>query len=146
VIEWSKLAIVMMLGSSLTQADPLAPLRTQVAPQYARPAATGFESYKLRLADRARREGVREATIANTIPALIFNPRVVRLDRAQPGGVNNPNAYPPFAPYRRQHVNPSLINRGQARYRANYARLAAVERRFGVEASVLMSIYGHEPS
>ena len=146
MIEWSKLAIVMLLGSSLTQADPLSPLRAPVSPQYARPAATGFEGYKLRLADRARREGVREATIANTIPALTYNPRVVRLDRGQPGGINNPNAYPPFEPYRRQHVNPSLISRGQARYRANAARLAAVERRFGVEASVLMSIYGHETS
>ena len=80
MIEWSKLAIVMLLGSSLTQADPLSPLRAPVSPQYARPAATGFEGYKLRLADRARREGVREATIANTIPALTYNPRVVRLD------------------------------------------------------------------
>ena len=145
----SKLATVMMLGASLTQADPLAPLTVQRVPitvQYARPAVTGFEGYKLRLAERARREGVREATIAATIPDLIFNPRVVRLDRTQPGGVNNPNAYPPFAPYRRQHVNPSLISRGQARYRANAARLAEVERRFGVEASVLMSIYGHETS
>ena len=149
MIEWGKLATVMLLGSSLTQADPLAPLAPQlapVAPIYARPAATGFEGYKLRLADRARREGVREATIAATIPGLTFDSRVVRLDRAQPGGVNNPNAYPPFAPYRRQHVNSSLISRGQARYRANTTRLAAVERRFGVEASVLMSIYGHETS
>ena len=53
---------------------------------------------------------------------------------------------PPFAPYRRQHVNPSLISRGQERYRANAARLAAIERRFGVEASVLMAIYGQETS
>ena len=141
-----KMAMVMVLGASLTQADPLAPLRLQAAPQMLRPAATGFEGYKLRLAQRARSEGVREATIAATIPGLTLNSRVVSLDRTQPGGINNPNAYPPFAPYRRQHVNPSLISRGQARYRANTARLAAVERRFGVEASVLMSIYGHETS
>ena len=152
MVLWGKLATVMLLGSSLTQADPLAPLvvqrapiasQTQVSPQY---APTGFEAYKLRLADRARREGVRAATIAATIPGLTLNSRVISLDRAQPGAVNNPNAYPPFAPYRRQHVNSSLIARGQARYRANAARLAAVERRFGVEASVLMSIYGHETS
>ena len=149
MIELSKLAIVMMLGSTLTQADPLAPLapqRVAVAPPAARPAETGFEGYKLRLAERARREGVREATIAATVPALRFNSRVIQLDRAQPGGVNNPNAIPPFAPYRRQHVNASLISRGQSRYRANYAQLVAVERRFGVQASVLMSIYGHETS
>lgn len=157
MLVWVKVATVMMLGSTLTQADPLAPLAVQrpvVAPVVqrapaafaARPAVTSFAGYKQVLAARARREGVREATIAATIPALVYNPRVVRLDRAQPGGVNNPNAYPPFAPYRRQHVSAALIRRGQARYRANATRLAAVERRFGVEASVLMSIYGHETS
>nr|MBA3729442.1 lytic murein transglycosylase [Sphingomonas sp.] len=105
-----------------------------------------FEGYKLRLADRARREGIREATIAASIPGLVFNPRVVRLDRGQPGAIDVPNYYPPFAPYRRQHVNASLISRGQARYRSNTARLAAIERRFGVDPAVLMSIYGHETS
>ncbi len=141
---------LLLLGSALTQADPLAPLASppirSALTAAARPAVTGFEAYKLRLAARARREGIREATIAATIPGLTLNSRVIALDRAQPGGVNNPNAIPPFAPYRRQHVNSSLIARGQARYRANAAALAAVERRFGVEASVLMSIYGHETS
>lgn len=150
MVLWGKMAALMMVGSSLSQADPLAPLptlpRTVVPIPVARPAITGFAAYKLRLAERARREGVREATIAATIPGMTFNSRVIALDRAQPGGINNPNAYPPFAPYRRQHVNASLISRGQARYGANFARLAAIERRFGVEASVLMSIYGHETS
>ena len=126
--------------------------RSAVAtPQRVPPGSTfagqgGFAAYKQYLAQRARREGVREATIASTIPGLFFNSRVVTLDRGQPGGVNNPNAFPPFAPYRRQHVNASLISRGQARYRANYSRLASIEQRYGVEASVLMAIYGHETS
>ncbi len=151
---WGKMMTVALLGAGLTQADPLAPLASpplRIAPAVApfvapRVEPSSFDAYKLHLAARARREGIREATIAATIPYLTFNSRVVRLDRAQPGGVNNPNAIPPFAPYRRQHVNASLISRGQSRYRANAARLAAIERRFGVEASVLMSIYGHETS
>ncbi len=158
MIMLAKMATVMLLGVSLTQADPLAPLAVQrsVAPlatqrppvtaQSVRPAATSFAGYKLRLAERARREGVREATIAATIPALTYNPRVVRLDRGQPGAIGVPNYYPPFAPYRRQHVNASLISRGQARYRASASSLAAIERRYGVQASVLLSIYGHETS
>ena len=147
MIDLAKLATMMLLGASLTQADPLAPLAPQRVPVVApRAAPTGFAGYKVQLAERARREGISAATINATIPGLMLNSRVIALDRAQPGGVNNPNAYPPFAPYRRQHVNASLISRGQARYRAQYSRLAAVERRFGVEASVLMSIYGHETS
>jgi lytic murein transglycosylase len=109
-------------------------------------APTGFDAYKLQLAARARREGVREATIASAMSGLAQNARVIQLDRGQPGGVNNPNAIPPFAPYRRAHVTDDLIRRGQARYASNYTRLAAIERRTGVEASVLMAIYGHETS
>ena len=146
MIVWGKLATVMLLGTAVTQADPLAPLQPLPVQIYARPAPTGFAAYKLRLAERARREGIRPETIAATIPGLTLNSRVIGLDRTQPGGINNPNAYPPFAPYRREHVSASLIEHGQARYRANAAQLAAVERRFGVEASVLMSIYGHETS
>lgn len=156
--------ISCLAGEAVAQRDPLAPLPPQAepvltapvvalpvrppvssyAPRYTGPA--GFSAYTRYLADRARREGVREATISATIPYLAFNSRVIALDRGQPGGINNPNAYPPFAPYRRRHVSDSLISRGQARFAANRSRLMAIERRFGVEASVLMAIYGHETS
>ena len=152
MIEWAKWTAILMLGSSATaavQQDPLAPLPNvvslPVAPVIA-PFRTGFDAYKVQLTNRARREGVREATIAANIAGLSLNSRVISLDRGQPGGVNNPNAIPPFAPYRREHVTSSLIARGQARYADNASRLAAIERRFGVEASVLMAIYGHETS
>lgn len=154
MIDWGKLACVLTLtsaaGAAVAQVDPLAPLPTPVrpatfAPTFG-PAVTGFEAYKRQLANRARIEGVSAATIASTIPGLRLNNRVISLDRAQPGGVNNPNAIPPFAPYRRRHVNAQLIARGQARYASHGYRLAQIERRFGVEASVLMAIYGHETS
>ena len=132
------------IGSSVRL--PVRALPTASATSAYRFAGSGFGAYKQFLAQRARREGVREATIAATVPGLSYNSRVVALDRAQPGGVNNPNAVPPFAPYRRRHVSAPLISRGQARYAANRSRLAAIERRFGVEASVLMAIYGHETS
>jgi membrane-bound lytic murein transglycosylase B len=182
VLMWGTLAAASLLGSSLVQSDPLAPLPGKAVnqaptprPQVARPttlpnrapiapltvicteactgpatsvqpAITGFAAYKLRLAQRARAEGIREATIAAAMASLALDGRVVALDRQQPGGINRPNAYPPFAPYRRQHVSADLIRRGQSRFQANAVALAAVERRFGVEASVLLSIYGHETS
>ena len=110
------------------------------------PALTGFAAYKTLLADRARRAGVREATIQGAVPWLSLNSRVIRLDRAQPGGTANPNAIPAFAPYRRQHVSAALIRGGAARYAANASKLEAIEARSGVEASVLMAIFGHETS
>lgn len=131
-----------------------APVRIAIPPRVAPAAAapayrapvTSFEAYKQTLAARARAAGVREATIQAVVPYLSLNPTVIRLDRGQPGNISNPNATPPFAPYRRRHVTADLINRGAARYRANYAYLAGIERRFGVEPQVLMAIYGHETS
>ena len=65
----------------------------------------GFQGYLQLLAARARGDGVREATIAAMTSGLTFNPRVIALDRAQPGSSANPSLVPAFAPYRRTHVD-----------------------------------------
>ncbi|MDP9086661.1 MAG: lytic murein transglycosylase [Pseudomonadota bacterium] len=106
----------------------------------------GFAGYKQQLSQRARREGISEASIASTVPWLSLNSRVIQLDRAQPGNIGNPNATPPFAPYRREHVSADLIARGRSVYAANYTRLAGIQARTGVEASIPISIFGHETS
>ncbi len=122
-------------------------IRAQTSAQFApQPRLAGFAGYKQTLIARARAVGIREVTIQATIPYLSLNSRVIGLDRGQPGGVNNPNYIPPFAPYRREHVTSALIRRGQARYAAYAARLSLIERRFGVEPQILMAIYGHETS
>ena len=145
-------AAMTALGSPASaQVDPLAPLPSrapQAIPALVAPPSqlSGFGAYKQYLMSRARSAGVREATIRSQVLSLTLNDRVIRLDRAQPGGVNNPNAIPPFAPYRRKHVSADLIRRGKARYSSNYYRLRDIERRFGVEPQVLMAIYGHETS
>ncbi|MFL6766325.1 MAG: lytic transglycosylase domain-containing protein [Sphingomicrobium sp.] len=150
------LAMMVTGARASDQVDPLAPLPEAPPPivrQAAQPVAAssnstqmGFAGYKLRLAGLARSAGVREATIQSTVPYLSLNSRVIQLDRGQPGGTNNPNAAPPFAPYRRNHVTSDLIRRGQARYAANARWLKWIEQRYGVEAGVLMAIYGHETS
>ena len=143
--------------SSSRQVDPLAPLPEAIRPTLvtvqqplivAQPgdAVTGYAAYKMRLMALARSAAVREATIQAVVPSLTLNSRVIELDRAQPGGANNGNAAPPFAPYRRRHVTSDLIRRGQARYAANGQWLNYIEQRYGVEAGVLLAIYGHETS
>ena len=113
-------------------------------PVYARP--TGFDGYKAVLAARARREGVREATIQAYVPVLTLSRRAIELDRSQPGGPPNSSYIPPFWPYQREHVTATLIRRGQARYASMYGHLARIQARYGVDPSVLMAIYGHETS
>ncbi|GLR47717.1 lytic murein transglycosylase [Sphingomonas astaxanthinifaciens] len=166
-------AIALTPASARLEPDPLAPLpdrpaeppRTAPAPapvqvrtlppepiRIITPAAStygavsGFAGYKQRLASLARTAGVREATIAATVPYVTQNARVVALDRQQPGGPPNSSYIPPFAPYKAEHVTPDLINRGAARFRNNRAQLAWLEQRFGVEPQVVMAIFGHETS
>ena len=113
-------------------------------PVYAQP--TGFDAYKLYLAAKARSEGIREATIQANVLDLNVNRRVMQLDQSQPGGPPNSTYIPPFAPYQRDHVTPSLISRGQSRYSSNYGNLARIQARYGVDPGILMAIYGHETS
>ncbi len=151
------LAVSVTGASAGAQVDPLAPL-PDAPPPVLQPAAQpvvapssssaliGFAGYKTRLAGLARSAGVREATIQAVVPFLSLNNRVIQLDRGQPGDISRPNYFPPFAPYRRAHVTSDLIRRGQARYAANGRWLNWIEQRYGVEAGVLMAIYGHETS
>ena len=147
------LASAALLSSS--QVDPLAPLPVAPAVAVQSPgnaglggsaSLTGFAGYKVRLAALARSAGVREPTIQSVVPYLSLNWRAIRLDRAQPGQVNNPNSTPPFAPYRRRHVTSDLIQRGAAKYRQHYPRLMQIEQRMGVPASIILGIYGKETS
>ena len=149
------LAVLLAQTASAQVSDPLAPLPAPVTvhrqslpptPPILMAATSRFDSYKQRLASLARAGGVREATINAVVPFLRLNDRAIRLDRAQPGQPSNPNATPPFAPFRRKHVTPDLIRRGAAKYRAHYGRLASIEQRTGVPASVILGIYGKETS
>ncbi|HVM38124.1 MAG TPA: lytic murein transglycosylase [Sphingomicrobium sp.] len=163
VIGWLlvSLATVMLGGAQPQPAVRAAPAAPQLAaavqptppvvapPVYAPPsyaAPTGFESYKPYLMARARREGVREATIQATIPTLRLNSRAMELDRAQQPSATPSTQMAPFAPYRAKHVTPVLISRGQSRYAQHWNHLQQVQARYGVDAAVLMAIYGHETS
>ncbi|KPF91063.1 lytic transglycosylase [Novosphingobium sp. AAP83] len=106
------------------------------------PEELGFQGYLQLLAAQARGEGVRESTIAQVMAGLTLNPRVIQLDRAQPG--SSTGTIPAFEPYRRNHVDASRIARGRRQYLAAADQLAAMERRYGVPGPVMLAIWGHE--
>lgn len=106
----------------------------------------GFEMYLPQLRARALADGVSRSTVDRVFPTLEFSSRTVELDRGQPGGTAGNPAIPPFAPYRERHVTSSLISRGEARYASHIGQLNAIGRRYGVEPSVLVAIWGHETS
>lgn len=113
---------------------------------FAQSEEAGFQAYLQLLTARARGEGVSEATIRQMTAGLTVNPRVVQLDRSQPGGLPTatPTAPPAFEPYRRQHVDAARINGGRAAYARAAAILPRIEQQYGVPGQILTAIWGHE--
>jgi membrane-bound lytic murein transglycosylase B len=107
---------------------------------------TGFQAFLNQIRAQAMRQGVSARAIDQVLPGLTFNPRVVELDRAQPGGNPSapPSAIPAFAPYRERHVDSARINRGRAKYQALRPLIQRIEARTGVPQEIMIAIWGHE--
>jgi lytic murein transglycosylase len=119
---------------------------TIAPPAFAQSEEAGFQAYLERLTARARGEGVSEGAIQRMTQGLTFNPRVIQLDRGQPGGLPSatPTAPPAFEPYRRQHVDAARINGGRAAYARAAGILPRIEQQYGVPGQILTAIWGHE--
>ena len=117
--------------------QPIPPERTDASD-------VGFHAYLDSLRQKAADMGVSAATMNAVFPTLSYNPRVIALDRAQPGGGSFEATIPPFEPYRRKHVDAARIYGGQQAWRANRAKLVAIEQQTGVPEAIMVAIYGHE--
>lgn len=105
-------------------------------------APSGFDAFKQSLRRHAMAEGVPAETLDDVLPTVRFVPRVIALDRAQPGGAGG--TIPEFAPYRTRHVDAERIRRGKARSASLQILLQRIERESGVPAPIMLAIYGHE--
>jgi lytic murein transglycosylase len=103
----------------------------------------GFRQYMQQLRAQAIAEGVSPQTLDRVIPTLTYNPRVIQLDRSQPGGSFD-SPIPPFAPYRARHVNATRIAGGRQTYGRVLSQLREIEQRTGVPGKIAIAIYGHE--
>ena len=112
----------------------------------AQSSAYSWDTYKIRLASLARVQGVRESTIQAYVPGLEMNSQVIQLERTEPVAHSSGGVVGVLAPYLRAHVTRSLISRGQANYSDHYSGLQRLQARYGVDPSVLMSIWGMETS
>lgn len=132
--------LLLGLVAAVGLASGAAAAQVEAAPQQ-----SAFEGFLQNLRAGAIAAGVEPATFDAHIPGLRYNPRVIALDRAQPGGDPTKDAtIPNFAPYKARHVDASQINRGRERYRMLRPQLARVEAETGVPESIMMAIYGHE--
>jgi membrane-bound lytic murein transglycosylase B len=122
------------------QTEVVQPVVQQVVVQQSSEDA-GFQGYLQLLAARARSEGVSEATIQRMTAGLTVNRRVIELDRQQPGVSPSP---PPTAPYIREHVDGARIASGRNMYSNVSGITPAIEGKYGVPVSILLSIWGNE--
>jgi lytic murein transglycosylase len=104
-----------------------------------------FDAYMQLVAAKARAQGVSEAAINTVVAGLQPSQRVIALDRDNTTSPNNAG-FPPLAPYLSSHNTSARIAGGRRMYQQLGSLTTQVERRFGVPASVLVAIWGHETS
>lgn len=112
------------------------------SPAAAADPANGFAAYLQLLGARARGEGVRQQTIDAMMAGLTYNPKVVSLDRAQPGA--STSSPPSFWSYYRSHVDAARIDGGRTMLAATATITPRIEAEYGVPAKILLAIWGHE--
>jgi lytic murein transglycosylase len=115
------------------------------AAQGASADGSDFEAYLEQLKARARAEGVREATVTRMTLGLTPNPRVIALDANQPGSATA-GGYPAMSRYIATHVDAARIAGGRAVHGQHRELLGRIEGQYGVPASVIVAIFGHETS
>ena len=137
-----RLPIKRLAALALTVAA-FSPVTVVTAPIAHAAQDSDFAGYIQRLGARARAEGVSEATIVRYTDGLTPNPRVIELDRSQPGA-SSTTSVPAFEPYRRTHVDGERIARGRAKAAAVAAIAPGIAARFGVPTKIVLAIWGHE--
>ncbi len=106
----------------------------------ANPTEAGFQAYLEDLGDRARAQGISDATWQRTMRGVHLNTKSISLSGGASGGLGRISAY------LAKHVTAEAIARGRAKMAANAALLARVERNTGVDAAAISAIWGHESS
>jgi lytic murein transglycosylase len=98
----------------------------------------GFASWLERFKAKAAAEGISKATLKSALAGVSYDRTVIHYDR------NQRSFKLSFEQFYARRVGSGLIRRGQALIRQHKATFDRVEKRFGVPAAVLVSIWGLE--
>lgn len=97
-----------------------------------------FPAWLERFRKSAAGQGISPSTLSAGLDGVSYDPNIVRLDRSQRSFKLS------FDQFYARRVSPSLIRRGESLMRTHGATLARIEKRFGVPAPILISIWGLE--
>ena len=123
------------LGAAILSA-PAVPVVAQTE------TSAGFQAYLQYVSAKARGQGVGQKAIESVLSGLSYNPRVVSLDRAQPG--SSAGTPPPFSSYYVRHIGAERINLGRAALSSNAEALSRIEAQYGVPRQIIVAIWGKE--
>lgn len=132
----SDLAVTVSLRPAMRLAT--AAMARAPAPAANRLHAAGFQDWLGDFTMRARAAGIGSATIARAFDGVSVNARVVERDRNQSEFTRTLWAYLDSA------ASETRVANGRAALRDHRDTLAAIERRYGVEAEVVAAIWGLE--
>ncbi len=151
-------AVFAMLSTDCLAATPAAPLDRQAMvpptpvvdtsvypatpPQSPAIVPSDFESWLADYRAAARARGVSAATLDSALTGLTPSPRVIELDRAQPGDSGRAPAR--FDSYLAKRLDSTRIYGGNQTAARMSDRLAAIQARTGVPANIIIGIWGME--
>lgn len=116
-----------------------------VAPTAACAQSLSFDAYMQLVAAKARAQGVGESAINTVLAGLQPSQRVIALDRDNTTSPNNVG-FPPLEPYLSKHNTAARVAGGRRMYQQLGPLAAQVQQRYGVPASIILAIWGHETS
>ncbi len=105
--------------------------------------AAGFALWLNNYRTGALARGLKQSWLDISLVDVAFLPRVLALDRAQPGDSGKPSL---LADYLGRQISPGRINDGLARATANRAAILAAGSKTGVAPEIIMAIWGLESS
>lgn len=143
---WVVFPLAAATAFSMPSASQVEPDQGQDGPRTALTgsgnAAAGFQAYLQLVAAKARGQGISQQAIDSVLAGLTYNPRVVALDRSQPG--SNPASPPPFSSYYVRHIGAARINGGRSALVENAALLNQAAEAYGVPPAIIVAIWGKE--
>ena len=122
---------------------------TLLAATPAQAQSQSFDSYLATVGQKARAQGVSQATVDRVLSSLTPNPRVIELDRDQAGssgGSSNSNSFPSMAAHLARYNSAARIRGGHNAMDRLGSLRGEIERRYGVPAEIVVAIWGHETS